>query len=100
MSYKLDFSETVLSKLESLGKSDAKILRQVFIKIISLRKNPIPQDSEKLVNFSYKGLVGHRVDQGEYRVIYAVNEKEKTVFIGAILNRNEGYKELKNLALS
>jgi mRNA-degrading endonuclease RelE of RelBE toxin-antitoxin system len=55
------------------------------------------KDSERLVNFSYKGLAGYRIDQGEYRIIYAIDEKERTVFIGAILNRKEGYKELKNL---
>ena len=95
MSYSLDFSDNALSKLERLGFSDAKKLRQVFIKVLSLRKNPYPQDSKQLKNFSLKGYKGLRVDQGEFRIIYAVNEKDKKVLIGAILNRNEDYKELK-----
>ncbi|MDY6991869.1 MAG: type II toxin-antitoxin system RelE/ParE family toxin [Pseudomonadota bacterium] len=96
MSYKLEFSEKSLTKLELLSQSNAKLLRQVFIKILSLRRNPFPQDTKELKNFSYKNLKGLRVDQGEYRIIYAVDEQKGKVLIGAILNRNENYKELKN----
>ncbi len=42
-------------------------------------------------------MTGHRVDQGEYRIIYAVDEAKKRVMLGPILNRNEDYKELKGL---
>jgi len=96
LSYKLDISEDALSKLEDFGMSNAKILRQVFIKILSLRRNPKPQDCKELQNFTYAGFKGYRVDQGEYCVIYAVDEKNKTVKVGHILNRNEDYKELKH----
>jgi len=97
LSYKLDFSDTALSKLEALGQSDPKKLRQIFMKILSLRRSTFTQDSKKLEHFVYQGLSGYRVDQGEYRIIYAVDEKKKTVIIGPILNRNEDYKELKGL---
>lgn len=95
MSYKLDISEDVFSRLEDFGMSDAKLLRQIFIKILSFRRNPKPQDSKELHNFTYAGFKGFRVDQGEYRIIYAVDEKNKTVKVGHILSRNEDYKELK-----
>ena len=97
MSYKLDFSDAALSRLEALGKTDARKLRQILIKILALRREPVPQDSKKLGNFSYQRLSGYRVDQGEYRIIYAVDEAKKTVMLGPILNRNEDYKELKGL---
>ena len=97
MSYKIEFSENALSKLETLGQSDAKKLRQIFMKILSLRRSPFPQDSKKLENFNYQGLSGYRVDQGEYRIIYAVDKDNKKIKIGLILNRNEDYKELKNI---
>lgn len=96
MSYKLDISEDALPKLEDFGLSNAKILRQVFIKILSLKRNPKPQDCKELQNFTYAGFKGCRVDQGEYRIIYAVDEKKKTVKVGHILNRNEAYKELRH----
>ena len=97
MSYKLDFSDAALSRLEALGKTDAKKLRQILMKILALRREPFPQDSKKLENFNYQGLSGYRVDQGEYRIIYAVDEAKKMVILGPILNRNEDYKELKGL---
>jgi mRNA interferase RelE/StbE len=97
LSYKLEFSDVALSKLEALGQADGKKLRQILLKALSLRRSPFPQDSKKLENFSYRGLSGYRVDQGEYRIIYAVDEGKKTVIIGPILNRNEDYKELRGL---
>ena len=96
MGYKLDISEDALSKLEDFDMSNAKILRRVFIKILSLRRNPRPRDCKELQNFTYAGFEGYRVDQGENRVIDAVDEKNKTVKVGQILNRNEDYKELKH----
>lgn len=83
-----------MSRLESLGGADAKTLRQVMMKILSLRRNPAPQDTKKLVNFNYKGLAGYRVDQGEYRIIYAIDESAKKVLVGSIINRNEDYKKI------
>lgn len=97
MSYKLDFSNDALSRLEDLSRADAKILKQIFVKILSLRRNPTPQDFKELKNFYYGEIKGYRVDQGEYRIIYAVDEQVKTVRIRHILNRNEDYKELKHL---
>jgi mRNA interferase RelE/StbE len=96
LSYRLDISGDALSKLEGFGMSNAKLLRQVFIKILSLRRNPKPQDCKELQKFNYAGFKGCRVDQGEYRIIYAIDEKNKTVKIGHILNRNEDYRELKH----
>ena len=96
MSYKLDIAEGALSRLEDFGMSDEKFMRQIFIKILSLRRNPKPQDCKELQHFTYAGFRGFRVDQGEYRIIYGVDEKNKTVKVGHIPNRNEDFKELKH----
>ena len=42
-------------------------------------------------------MTGYRVDQGEYRIVYAVNDADKRVIIGLVLNRNEDYKELRGM---
>ena len=97
MSYSLEFSEAVLDVLEDLGKTDAKRLRQVSIKTLSLRWTPRPQDSEQLSHFSYKGLSGFRVDQGEYRIAYAIDEKAKTVKLARRLHRDRDYRELDRI---
>ena len=97
MSYSLVFSEHVFATLEELGTSDAKRLRHVFLKILSLRRTPRPPDSEQLSHFTYKGLTGFRVTQGEYRIIYAIDEKAKTVRLAWILHRDRDYRELENI---
>lgn len=94
MSYSLEFSETIFETLEDLGRSDAKRLRQVFLKILSLRRSPRPPDSEQLSRFTYRGLKGFRVTQGEYRIIYAIDEKAKIVKLARILHRDRDYREL------
>lgn len=95
MRYSLQFSEDALKKLEALGRADAKRLKQVLLKTLSLRLNPHPQDSQKLHNFDMAGLHGYRVDQGEYRIVYAIDEKGKTVKIGLILDRHADYREIR-----
>lgn len=85
----------------SLTKSVVKFLKQVPSKqgrqlamtLEFLRVNPFPQDSKKL-----KGTLDyHRVDMGEYRVIYRVDTEIKTVIIAFIgkRNDNEVYKKFK-----
>ena len=96
MSYRLDLSEDALSKLEDLSRADAKILKQILIKCLSLRRTPKPQDCKELQNCNHQELKGFRVDQGEYRIVYAVDDDIKVVKIGYIINRNQDYKELKN----
>jgi len=79
VSYLLEFSEAVFGTLEDLGHTDAKRLRRVFLKILSLRRSPRPSDSEQLSHFTYRGFTGFRVTQGEYRIVYAIDEKAKVL---------------------
>jgi mRNA-degrading endonuclease RelE of RelBE toxin-antitoxin system len=97
VSYSLEFSEAVFATLEDLGHSDAKRLRQFFLKILSLRRSPRPPDSEQLAHFTYRGFVGFRVTQGEYRIVYAMDEKAKVVKLARILHRDRDYRELDHI---
>lgn len=97
MSYSLEFSDAIFATLEELGHTDAKRLRQVFLKILSLRRSPRPPDSEQLVHFTYRGLTGFRVTQGEYRIVYAIDEKSKVVKLARILHRDRDYRELDQI---
>jgi mRNA interferase RelE/StbE len=75
-----------------IGKPAVKFLRdlplkdfkQVMIKVISLQSNPKPQDCKALKG--YEG--GYRVDQGEYRILYTI--EQGTVSIFRIGKRNDG----------
>jgi len=97
VSYSLEFSDAVFDTLEDLGHTDAKRLRQVFLKILTLRRSPRPTDSEQLSHFTYKGLTGFRLTQGEYRIVYAIDEKAKVVKLARILHRDRDYRELDGI---
>jgi len=97
VSSSLEFSEAVFDTLEDLGHTEAKRLRQVFLKILSLRRSPRPPDSEQLSHFTYGGFTGFRVTQGEYRIVYAIDEKAKLVKLARILHRARDYRELDQI---
>ena len=65
-----------------------RIARQVRRKTEQLAENPRPQDAKKII--SLPGLL--RVDSGEYRILYAVNDSEQTVLIERIRHRREAYR--------
>ena len=56
-------------------------------KILTLRDNPRPVGSIKLT-----AQDGYRVRVGDYRVLYRIEEKEKTVYIYRIKARDEAYR--------
>lgn len=85
-SHVLDLSNKARKSLEGL---EIKQFKQVAMKMLSLLRDPFPNDSEKLTGSEYR-----RVDIGEYRIVY--NVKEDVVQILAIGERNDGtvYKRL------
>ncbi|MEH2364355.1 type II toxin-antitoxin system RelE family toxin [Nostoc sp.] len=70
----------------------AKFYKQVVSKILSLQGNSKPQDCKVLKG--YEG--GYRVDQGEYRILYTIDEESKLVDVFRVGKRNDGevYKNL------
>lgn len=90
--YILHYENRVKKYIKTLPLKHKK---QIAIKTLLLEKDPNPNDS--------LGLIGHspykRVDCGEYRIIYKIMEKDKTVIIEIIGKRNDGqvYKEFKRL---
>ena len=73
-----------------LGTLDAKQYRQVVRKVFALLNDPYPTDAKELKGFPFK-----RVDTGEYRVVYRL--EEDLVKIALVGKRNDGevYKKLK-----
>lgn len=70
-----------------------KVFKQVVMKIFSLQSNPRPQDGKKLAG--YEG--GFRVDSGEFRILYMIDDSKKlvTVFLVGKRGDDEVYKDLK-----
>ena len=96
MSYSLEFSDAVVDTLEDLSHTDAKRLRQVFLKTLSLRRSPRPPDSEQLAHFTYGGFTGFRVTRGD-RIVYAIDEKAEGVKLARVLHRDRDYRELNQI---
>ncbi|AOY79602.1 type II toxin-antitoxin system RelE/ParE family toxin [Moorena producens JHB] len=70
--------------------STNKHARQIATKITELRKNPYPPDSIKLKGYSY-----YRTDNGEYRIVYQVQEEILEILLIDKRNDDEVYKQLK-----
>jgi mRNA interferase RelE/StbE len=67
-----------------------KQFRQVVRKIFSLQTEPRPQDCKEL-----KGHPGlYRVDQGEYRILYTIEDDAVSVFRVGKRNDDEVYENL------
>lgn len=67
-----------------------KQFRQVVTAIFQLLTEPYPHDSKQLKGYSY-----HRVDIGEYRIVYDVQNDEIHVLLVGKRNDDEVYRLLK-----
>jgi mRNA interferase RelE/StbE len=79
--YSLFFRESVRKDLDSIPKSD---LQRIMARIASLADNPRPPGSEKL-----SGEEKYRVRQGNYRIIYAIEDSRLIVMIVKVGHRRE-----------
>jgi mRNA interferase RelE/StbE len=77
---------------KDLLKLQAKQFKQVVSKILSLQGSPRPQDCKTLKG--YEG--GYRIDQGEYRILYTLDDETQLVDVFRVGKRNddEVYKNL------
>ena len=79
--YKLNLENSCFDFLELLDK---KQFKQVVVKILKLLVDPYPPDSKKLEG----AQGGRRADQGEYRILYVVDEGRKEIQVWRIGKRN------------
>lgn len=83
----IDFSSQAIKFLKKISGKPAK---QIKKKLEELRVKPYPQDSAKLLGYPF-----HRVDQGEYRIIYRVADGDTLeIKVCAKRNDDEAYKIL------
>lgn len=84
---KLDLSNEAMRFIETLP---GKQYKQVVGAMISLLKEPAPHDSRALVGYPYR-----RVDVGEYRIVYDVQDDRLRVLVVGKRNDDAVYKTLK-----
>ena len=83
--YSIDFEERARKDLRRLAPKE---MRQVQEKINSLAQNPRPPDCKKI-----KTMPEYlRVNSGEYRILYQVDDIEKVVIVERIRHRREAYR--------
>jgi len=74
---------------KSLERLHPKVRRQIYDKLHQLQGNPRPQDMKSL-----RGGIGYRVDSGEYRILYEVDDAQKRVSVRVIKHRKDVYRNL------
>lgn len=85
--YQLTYEKRALKDLNKIPNVDVERILEVF-KELSL--NPTPVGSKKL---SGKPDL-FRVRQGDYRIVYTVDHREKKVKIILVRHRKEAYRQL------
>jgi mRNA interferase RelE/StbE len=73
-------------ELEGLAKKE---LAKVLARIESLGENPRPAGAEKLA-----GVDLWRIRQGDYRILYSIEDKLLTVWIFKVGHRREVYRKI------
>jgi len=82
--YKVYFRESVEKDFKAIPKKD---IRKILNRIESLAVEPRPLGCEKLT-----GQERYRVRQGQYRIVYSVQDKESTVWIVRVGHRKDVYR--------
>ena len=83
--YKIQIKPSAVKELEKLPGKD---LQKIISKIKSLSGDPRPPGSEKL-----SGDEKYRIRQGNYRIVYAIEDDILIVFVVKIGHRRDIYKK-------
>lgn len=82
--YKITIKKSAAKELEGIPQKD---LRKIVKRIRSLAKDPRPHDSQKL-----SGQEQYRIRQGDYRIIYSIEDTDLLIDIVKIGHRREIYR--------
>ena len=85
--YRIFIKNSAARELEGIGKKD---LAKVLARIEALGDNPRPAGAEKLA-----GVELWRIRQGDYRILYSIEDDHLTVWIVKVGHRREVYRKLK-----
>jgi len=82
--YKIFIKKSAVSELEDIPKKDIK---QIIRRIQALAQDPRPHGSQKL-----SAKEQYRIRQGNFRIVYSIQDEEFTVHIVKIGHRREVYR--------
>jgi len=82
--YEIFFKESVWKDLKGIAKKD---LKRILSRIETLGDDPRPIGSEKLT-----GQELYRVRQGNYRILYSIQDNELTIWVIKVGHRKGVYR--------
>lgn len=82
--YKLFFKKSVQKDFDAIPKKD---LKRILNRIEALAENPRPPGCEKLT-----GQERYRLRQGQYRIVYSIQDDELTVWVVKVGHRKHIYR--------
>jgi mRNA interferase RelE/StbE len=83
-SYELYFKKSAVRELKAIPGADRSRILKVVASLVS---EPRPQTSEKL-----SGNDRFRVRQGDYRVVYSIDDRARIVIVFKIGHRKDVYR--------
>ena len=82
--YSIFLKDSVRSDLDSIQKND---VQRIMERIGALAENPRPVGCEKL-----SGQEKYRIRQGNYRIIYSIQDTQLTVWVVKVGHHREVYR--------
>jgi mRNA interferase RelE/StbE len=82
--YEILFKESVWKELKKIPKGD---LKKILTRIEGLGTDPRPPGAEKLTAHEL-----YRIRQGNYRIVYSIQDKALTIWIIKVGHRKEVYR--------
>ncbi|MBI4377424.1 MAG: type II toxin-antitoxin system RelE/ParE family toxin [Elusimicrobia bacterium] len=71
-----------------LNNLQPSIRQDIIRKVLHLQDNPRPQGCKKLEGSAHNWRLRH----GAYRILYAIDDSSKTVYVYRIKHRKEAYR--------
>ena len=82
--FEIFFRESIWKELKKVPKAD---LKKILSRIEQLGTDPRPVGCEKLT-----GLELYRIRQGNYRIVYSIQDSELTVWVVKVGHRKKVYR--------
>jgi len=82
--YRIEIKKSAIKELNTIPRKD---LKKIVLKISSLSDDPRPKGCVKL-----SGMERYRIRQGNYRILYSIDDEILVVYVVKIGHRKEVYR--------
>jgi mRNA interferase RelE/StbE len=82
--YRIEIKKSAIKELNTIPRKD---LKKIVLKISSLSDDPRPKGCVKL-----SGMERYRIRQGNYRILYSIDDEILVVYVVKIRHRKEVYR--------